>query len=598
MLMLMLMLGISDAVLGQRADTWYFGEQAGLKFHGDSLEILYDGQLNHLEGSAVANSDCGAFLFYTDGVRVWDAMHSIMPNGGGLRGDNSSTQSACIIARPDFPSLFYVITAPAYGSGNYHWSVVDLSLRDGLGDVSSKNNLLWSNGSEKIALAEHANGRDTWVILHRATGTEFAAFLINPSGISAPVISNTGSYFSSSQSIGAMRASPNSKHLALALNQPSELLWCDFNNSSGVVSNARSLGGAGQSVYGVEFSPSNQYLYYSDQVFEKIWQIDLEAGSGLPDVLASKTEVGSTSGLPDFGQLALGPDGKIYVALNQGRFSRILSPDSAGSLSDYEHAGIYFGTGEGRLGLPFFHAQQLEGIRLTECASCPGRESHFELSTLREVDSVFWDFGDPASGVLNFASGSSGSHLYELPGNYTASAQWWMNGLPDSDDVQIEVIEPVVLDLGPDTVLSGGVLELNAGVGIPASYNWAGGSMDSILFINQPGIYWVEVELENGCILRDSIEIDFLSAFTDSEFELKLYPNPSDGSVYLSWPIPESIRLDLLNMQGGLLRTYELQGELNEQRLIIGADLEAGSYILQVHSESLGSHSTMLLLRP
>ena len=91
---------------------WYFPENAGLSWCGSSPfpmndpEVIFDGQLQTGEGVAtISDANCN-LLFYTNGVNVWDATHSVMAGsmatslGGTLKGDISATQSAVIVQKP------------------------------------------------------------------------------------------------------------------------------------------------------------------------------------------------------------------------------------------------------------------------------------------------------------------------------------------------------------------------------------------------------------------------------------------------------------------------------------------------------------------
>ena len=52
----------------QEASNWYFGRNAGLKFHENgTVTALSDGQLNTWEGCATISDAEGNLLFYTDG---------------------------------------------------------------------------------------------------------------------------------------------------------------------------------------------------------------------------------------------------------------------------------------------------------------------------------------------------------------------------------------------------------------------------------------------------------------------------------------------------------------------------------------------------
>lgn len=71
---------------------------------------LTNGQLNTLEGCATIADTTGSLLFYTDGITVWNRNHVPMPNGSGLLGNPSSTQSGIIVPYPGNTDLYYVFT--------------------------------------------------------------------------------------------------------------------------------------------------------------------------------------------------------------------------------------------------------------------------------------------------------------------------------------------------------------------------------------------------------------------------------------------------------------------------------------------------------
>jgi hypothetical protein len=63
-----------------------------------------------------------------------------MPNGNGLHGSTTSSQSAMIVKQPGNLNMYYIFTtdgvAGAYG---FCYSTVDMNLQGGLGDVVVKN---------------------------------------------------------------------------------------------------------------------------------------------------------------------------------------------------------------------------------------------------------------------------------------------------------------------------------------------------------------------------------------------------------------------------------------------------------------------------
>uniref|UniRef100_A0A2B4RJ23 DNA topoisomerase 2 n=1 Tax=Stylophora pistillata TaxID=50429 RepID=A0A2B4RJ23_STYPI len=164
-----------DDVVAQKQNYyWYFGNGAGLNFNTNPPTAVTDGKVRTFEGSATISDENGDLLFYTDGTTVWDKNHTVMPNGTGLRGSSSSTQSGVLVPMPGDANKYYVFTV-GFMDPVFCYSIVDLSLRGGLGDVmrAYKNIELftdWSFGrryaAEKIAAVRHSNGRDFWVIGH------------------------------------------------------------------------------------------------------------------------------------------------------------------------------------------------------------------------------------------------------------------------------------------------------------------------------------------------------------------------------------------------------------------------------------------------
>src|SRR5690349_5705120 len=82
------------------ANKWLFGNGGGLDFNTGSPVPFAGGQINTTEGSASVSDAAGNLLFYTDGITVWDRTHAMMPNGFGLLGGVSSSQSAMIVLLP------------------------------------------------------------------------------------------------------------------------------------------------------------------------------------------------------------------------------------------------------------------------------------------------------------------------------------------------------------------------------------------------------------------------------------------------------------------------------------------------------------------
>ena len=89
---------------------WYYKGGEGLDFSNGAPTLITNGSISASEGTAAISDSLGNLLFYTDGVTIWNANHTQMPNGSGLLGNISTVQSAMIVPLPDSKNIYYVFT--------------------------------------------------------------------------------------------------------------------------------------------------------------------------------------------------------------------------------------------------------------------------------------------------------------------------------------------------------------------------------------------------------------------------------------------------------------------------------------------------------
>src|SRR6202007_2522090 len=160
-----------------------------------------------------------------------------------------------------------IFTLPDEGSGNFCYSVVDMTLQSGNGDVTTKNTPLKSNVTEKLTAVYHFNGHDIWVMIHEAGSNSFYAYLVTNSGINPPVVSNIGPVHTDVH--GQMKFNTSGTKVACAKDSATTFsyVWTvdlfNFDNKTGIVSRPLTLTPGHQKAYGVEFSPDNSKLYTS-----------------------------------------------------------------------------------------------------------------------------------------------------------------------------------------------------------------------------------------------------------------------------------------------------------------------------------------------
>ncbi|MBB6612289.1 hypothetical protein H7F15_14660 [Pontibacter sp. Tf4] len=342
-------------------NNWFFGKGAGIAIHGDSVTALANGRLYTEEGSASISDKNGNLLFYTNGLTVWNRNHRVMPNGNGLLGGNSSTQSALIIPKPGSETIYYIFTTDIQAqSDGLRYSILDMSKDNGNGDLVFKNTFMIAPATEKLTAVRHSNGKDWWVIAHRWNSNAYISFLVSETGVATqPVMSHAGTVHGGAnrKAIGYLKPSPDGTKLAAALwNDDSNFELLNFDRSTGKISNPVLFKGFTEA-YGIAFSPDGSKLYgtVKDKKSGKgqVVQFDLKAGSP-GDIIKSATIV-ATSGSPVLGALQTGPNGRIYVARKDNLYLGIIeNPNAAGKAVVYQDNGIKLAGRRSDLGLPNF----------------------------------------------------------------------------------------------------------------------------------------------------------------------------------------------------------------------------------------------------
>lgn len=529
---------------GKEANQWYFGNFLGIDFNSGTAVPVNGGQVNTTEGVAAISDANGNLLFYTDGITVWNKLHQIMPNGTLLFGDPSSTQSAVIVPKINDPGRYYIFTVDAVkfvfppatfvDTRGLNYSIVNMALDNGKGDIEVKNVPLTKNSVEKITAVKHCNNRDVWVLAHDTASNGYYAYLVNPSGINTtPIISNTGSILPGlprvaapridSSFLGYMKVSPNGKKIAAAhWNVNVDL--SDFDNATGIVSNTTSLfppSAVYKLFYGVEFSPDCKLLYTSVRNNagnalnnNELQQYNITLGSSAA-IIASKQLIRQVF-VPNplgeiYGALQIGPDQKVYVTkrLTQ-HIAAINNPNVYGLGCNYVDTAISWSLPNQKCtyGFPsFIQSYFYPPDSFTYNISC--NTAQFNYTPAAEVNSIKWDFGDPASGVNNTSTILNPTHTFSAAGLYTVKLIRFTNCGSDTLSKQINS-GAIDIYLGNDTTVCGSTnLLLNGpAAGSTNTFLWQNGATTPTLTVTTAGLYWVQAT-SGTCTKRDSINVTF-----------------------------------------------------------------------------------------
>jgi len=513
--LLFFLLLLPFGAFAQQGNIWAFGNNAALDFNSGSPVVLSGFAMTALEGCASIADNNGNLIFYTDGDSVWDKNHALMPNGFGLLGDPSSTQSAIIAPQPGNPNKYYIFTVDAIENqlaAGLNFSEVDLTLNGGLGDVVSatKNFLLVDTVAEKVTAIAHGNGTDIWVISHEIDNNRYVAFLIDATGVNTtPIISDVGEIhpLAGSGSRGYLKASSQGDKIGIAMvgstnDGVNNIEILDFDNATGLISNPQSWEPTFNSSYGVEFSPNGQFLYISSWSTGGLHQYDISSG-----VAATIAATDVQLGMNNIGALQLAPDQKIYAAIFNGDLGVINSPNLQGVAADYVTGFLNVAPGTVQLGLPTFIQSFFVTANFNTTGLCLGDSTFFSADTAG-VNSVLWSFGDPASGTADTSTSFDPFHIYPDTGTYPVTLIAIGDSTVDTATINIFINPVPQVDLGNDTSLCNGqTLILNAF--IPTmSYVWQDNSTDSNFTVTSNGLYKVTVSNVCGTV-EDSIQVQF-----------------------------------------------------------------------------------------
>lgn len=438
-----------------------------------------------------------------------------MSNGAGLLGNLSTTQSGLIVPVPGNTNQYYVFSLDQLVSINgLRYSIVDMTLNGGNGAVTAtKNQFITNNVTEKLTAIRDASGTNIWLIAHEWNTNRFLVYNISATGISAtPTFYPLGNVHTGGvqpllNSVGYMKASPDGSKIAVAIRDMGYQVF-DFNTTSGLISNPISLP-ALQISYGLEFSPSSQYLYMGGYFEQYILRYDVTLGSQA-NIVSSKVQIGAAGDSP-IGALQLGPDGKIYVAktitsiTGSAYLGVINNPDQGGAT--YVDHGVFLGgpTHLSSMGLPNFITSLFE-LNFTLSGAqqvCENSTNVIFSSSNTSTDFTYaWNVVSGNATINGRSTGSSVSLNFGSASTVVISSKATACGRTQTKNYTITVNpNPVVSITGLDAVYCSGFFNV-ALTGAPAGGNFkvngvAATSFDPSVIGNYTVLY--SYTNTNGC---------------------------------------------------------------------------------------------------
>ncbi|HXH20289.1 MAG TPA: T9SS type A sorting domain-containing protein [Chitinophagales bacterium] len=372
---------------------WYFGHFAGLDFSNGAPVADENGAMSVLEGCAVISDTAGNLLFYTDAHQVWNRNHQIMQNGDSLGLYYPTPRDgAIIIPRPGSDSIYYIFNVDGWENQfrrGLRWHEVDMSLDNGLGAVTSKNNILYAPVTEQLAATRHCNGTDYWVVTHERSSDKFLAFRVTAAGVdSVPVVSSAGQDYGVTQQYYNLNGgyhlvfSPDGGKVAATIywsyiitGIPEQLQLLSFNSNNGIFYDAFDL--PIDTTLSIGFFSPDGLKFYIESCYARpcrFYQYDLS--SGVDTIIQQSRLVVLSTDVAISTEGQIGPDGKNYLSgewdyltstPNPPFLSVVENPNVAGPGCNIQYGAQLLGRGLARQGLPRFVSNFLVDTLFAPC---------------------------------------------------------------------------------------------------------------------------------------------------------------------------------------------------------------------------------------
>ncbi len=409
---------------------WVFGDSLLMTFTDTGINcVQIPTNIKH-EASASISDSAGNLLFHTDGKYVWNKLNAVMPNGCCLNIDqywiyaSSVTQGVVIIPKPDNSNKYYIFSR---ANDTLSYSIIDLALDGGLGDVEQKNqSVIFDTLMEKMHAVKHANGRDWWLVVHEripsfspTTTNRFYMLLITPEGVQGPYEQHVGHLIDYYTTWGEMIFSPDGSRLALTGYNFVEIF--DFDRCTGVLTEYAYIDNFEPGVfdaYGLSFSPDGNKIYVSSINSDLLYQYCLNCNDSIEEtkVLLFENPYGGYF----IGQHELGPDDKIYFVIGYKVMPNniftyknmnlcvINEPNQEGFACNLDTSSIWLGGRRAIMGLPNLVNYNLGAIVGSDCDTLA-----VGVNTIPEKE-IFTVFPNPTSDILNINNSVANNFIYSF----------------------------------------------------------------------------------------------------------------------------------------------------------------------------------------
>lgn len=459
----------------KEANWWHFGGNNSLNFNNTStvnddngtptggMPKAGTGNIDSSEGCFSISDKDGNLLMYGNGRSIWDKNGNVMPLANGdLLGLTSSSQSGVIVPYPGDPDKYYAMAVAAdRGANGITYSIVDMTLRSGQGNVvNGKKNLTLKAGpaDENVAVMKKKGSDNYWIINRSFTGTTgtggsvgsatcvFSVWELTPAGFSAPVTYTVATSVVTTNRAhdGYLKFSADGKKFAAPTHMDEGILSGNFDPATGQISGLQYRKIGLTYGYTVEFSLSGNHLFITDGA-AALYHISWDALRNTTEPLTNLNKSAVN--------IQMHPDGRIYgISANFKLLHVIMDPEN-GANAEIRTFTDYL-VNIARNGLPTFAANFMMAAEKDFCINTSQDFSASFNSYMASAAYTVWNFGDGTAEITDtdISTGSqTHSHTYAKPGTYSIIVKVFdaSDNLLRLEDIEA-VVRPCVMPVNPN----------------------------------------------------------------------------------------------------------------------------------------------------
>lgn len=455
-------LGASAQRPDRHADNWLFGSGASIFFpFGGEPDNSGLNTINTENAFMSYSDELGNLILYSNGSTVWNKNGNPIEGAQNLINAPNPVYPGLIVPFPESDNLFYVFSVDDFRGNNnsstvefpIFYSKIDINENGGEGEKIGSTLSLSNETSFGMTTVKHCNNIDYWLIIHKGSGNEFLSYLIDKNGldlINPPVSSKLGFPFVGSSKGLQQEIIVSEDGKKLAVTKPFNpeggfVQIFDFDNITGEVTQLVTTYKNEGMIKGAAFSPDGNFIYVSrlnnqsqtgsQTMFDyELVQFRTSFAPAYREQITKQTYTGQSevnlgTFLVDpgtFGNLKLGPNGKIYLAhIDDSVLSVIHEPNKVGTASNFEHRGFDLGGKVGKAQLPStvspdYPVVEAKIIFTKDSLTCNPTLS-VELKNIKTNDATFQWFIDDIALVgatsINLKTTTSGNYMVKVKDN-------------------------------------------------------------------------------------------------------------------------------------------------------------------------------------